>query len=165
MWHTFYGNDFNQLLPSNMRHVVPGAWRVEISPARPAKEDLFLNVLEIGDAGDARAPRVELVDGQNLVGAVIEGGALTLFASAGGPVTEGEVTIPDVDSDELLVTGLKPEAKYELQLTGGRTKTWGGGLFQGVHKWGATADADAAGVLRLPFGGQKDGRLRLRLLR
>ena len=165
MWHTFYGDDFNQLLSSNMRSVVPGAWRVEVSPVKPAKEDLFLNVLEIGDIGDKRAPRVELVDGENLTGAAVEGGTISLFATVNGPVTEGEVTIPDFGTGALLITGLRPNAKYELQMTGGRTKSWGGGLFQGVHKWESTADTNATGVLRVAFKGQQDGRLRLRLLR
>src|SRR5919204_561015 len=72
--------------------VVPAAWRVEVSPAKPAKEDFFLHVLEIGDRGDPRSPRVELVDGSNLVGALIEGGAIAVFASIDGPVTQGEIT-------------------------------------------------------------------------
>ena len=148
-----------------MRSVVPGAWRIEISPVKPAKEDLFLNVLEIGDVGDKRAPRVELVDGENLTGAAVEGGTISLFATVNGPVTEGEVTIPDIKTEALLITGLRPNAKYELQLTGGRTKSWGGGLFQGVHKWESIADTNATGVLRVAFKGQQDGRLRLRLLR
>ncbi len=164
MWHTFWGKDFNQLLKSNERDVVPGAWRIEVSPAIAAKEDLFLHVLEIGDKGDTRAPRVELVEGRNLVGALVENETLTLFATADQPVTEGEMTIPDIGVKVLLITGLRPEAKYELQMTGGRSSSWGGGLFQGVHQWNFTGDADKAGVLRVPFKGQKDGRLRLRLL-
>jgi hypothetical protein len=164
MWRTFYGNDFTQLLKSNERDVVPGAWRIEVSPTVAAKEDLFLHVLEIGDTGDARAPRVELVDGTNLVGALVENDTIMLFATVDQPVTEGEVTIPNLEVKMLLITGLKPEAKYELQLTGGRTSTWGGGLFQGVHQWNFTGDANKAGVLRVPFSGQRDGRLRLRAI-
>ncbi|HJQ24206.1 MAG TPA: heparinase II/III family protein [Blastocatellia bacterium] len=164
MWQTFYGQAFTQLLKSNQRDVVPGSWRIEVSPAVAAKEDLFLHVLEIGDKGDGRAPRVELVEGSNLVGAMVEDGAITLFATTDQPVTEAEATIPNVQARTLLITGLRPDAKYELQLTGGRTSTWGGGLFQGVHRWSFTGDADNAGVLRVPFDGQRDGRLRLRAL-
>ena len=82
MWKTFWGDDFDKLLPSNTRAVVPAAWRVEVSPAKPAKEDFFLHVMEIGDRGDTRAPRVELVDGSNLIGALVEGGTITLFATS-----------------------------------------------------------------------------------
>lgn len=163
MWKLFWGEDFNKLLPSNTRAVVPARWRVEVSPLKPAKEDLFLHVLEIGDKGDARSPRVELVDGSNLIGAVIEGGMISLFATTDGPVVEGEATIPDVESETLLITGLKPYAKYELQMTGGRAG-WRGGIYQGVHQWSWTGNANGSGVLRVPFKGQKDGRLRLRVL-
>jgi heparin/heparan-sulfate lyase len=163
MWKTFWGEDFEKLLPSNTRAVVPAAWRVEVSPSKPAKEDFFLHVLEIGDRGDTRTPRIELVEGSNFVGALIEGGTLALFATVDGPVTEGEVTIPAVESNALLITGVKPHAKYELQMTGGRAN-WRGGLFNGVPAGSYIAAANGSGVMHLPFKGQKDGRLRLRLL-
>ena len=164
MWHTFWGDDLQRIMPSNMLHVVPGAWRIEVSPAKPSNDDLFLNVLEIGDKGDPKTRHVELADGVNLTGAIIADQTLALFATTDSPVTSGEATVPDVDSETLIVTGLKPEAKYQLDLTGGKTKTWGGGLFQGVHLWTITSDTDRAGVLRIPFRGRKDARLRLHLL-
>jgi hypothetical protein len=138
-------------------------WRVEVSPSKPAKEDLFLHVLEIGDRGDARAPRVELVDGSNLVGSIVEGGAVTLFATVDGPIREAEVTIPAIESSVLIITGLNPHSKYELQMTGGRAN-WRGGLFNGVPMGNYIADVNGSGVMQVPFKGQKDGRLRLRLL-
>ena len=78
-------------------------------------------------------------------------------------MTEGEVTIPAVDANALLITGLKPHAKYELQMTGGRAN-WRGGLFNGVPGGSYTGAANGSGVMYLPFKGQKDGRLRVRLL-
>jgi hypothetical protein len=42
MWLTFWGNDLDRISPSNMLHVVPGSWRIEISPAKPSRDDLFL---------------------------------------------------------------------------------------------------------------------------
>ena len=164
MWKTFWGADLDHISPSNMLHVVPGAWRIEISPSNPSKDDLFLNVLEIGDKGASSGLRTELADGSNLIGALTAGHTLALFASAEVPVISGEATVPDEESETLIVTGLKPESKYELELTGGKTKTWGGGLFQGVHLWSTTADTDRAGVLRIPFKGHKDARLRLHLI-
>ena len=164
MWHTFWGDDLKRIMPSNMLHVVPGAWRVEITPANANQDDVFLNVLEIGEKGDTKNQRVELADGVNLTGAVIAGQTLALFATTEIPVMNGEVTVPDVDSQTLIVTGLKPNAKYELDLTGGKTKTWGGGLFQGVHLWTSTADTDRSGILHVPFRGHKDARLRVHLI-
>jgi heparin/heparan-sulfate lyase len=163
MWKTFWGEAFNKLLPSNTRAVVPAAWRVEVSPLRPAKEDLFLNVLEIGDRTDTRAPKVELIDGSTLTGALVEGGTVAVFATIDGPVVEGEITIPDLETSNLLITSLKPNAKYELQMTGGRAN-WRGGLFNGVPMGTYIGDSNSSGVLYLPFKGRKEGRLRLRLL-
>ncbi|MFN2532596.1 MAG: heparinase II/III family protein [Pyrinomonadaceae bacterium] len=163
MWKTFWGADFQKLLPSNRRAVVPAAWRVEVSPAQPAKEDLFLHVLEIGDKTDTRKPRVELVDGSNLIGAMVEGGTMVLFSTVNGTVTEGEVTIPDIETNDLLITGLTPNAKYELQMTGGRAN-WRGGLFNGVPGVNYVGSANASGVMHVGFKGQKDGRLRVRIL-
>jgi hypothetical protein len=164
MWKTFWGADFNRVLPSNMLHVVPGAWRIEISPAKASKDDLFLNVLEIGDKGDPKKLQVELADGSNLTGAMLAGHTLAVFATTDVPVLSGELTVPDIECETLIVTGLKPGSKYELELTGGKTKTWGGGLFQGVHLWSSTADTDHAGVLHVPFKEHKDARLRMRMI-
>jgi hypothetical protein len=163
MWKTFWGDDFEKLLRSNTRAVVPAAWRVEVSPAKPANEDLFLHVLEIGDKSDTRTPKVELVDGSNLIGSVIEGGTVTLFATTEGVVTEGEATIPNLDTANLLISGLKPHGTYELQMTGGRAN-WRGGLFNGIPGGTFVATANDSGVLFVPFKGQQDGRLRLRML-
>ena len=164
MWKTFWGADLDHISASNMLHVVPGAWRVELSPAKPRKDDLFLNVLEIGDKGDEKNLHVELADGSNLTGASIAGNTLALFATAEVPILSGEVTVPDVDVETLVVTGLKPESKYALDLTGGKTRTKVGGLFQGVQLWSSTADTDRAGVLRISFKGHKDARLRLHII-
>ncbi|MGH9617654.1 MAG: heparinase II/III domain-containing protein, partial [Acidobacteriaceae bacterium] len=43
MWKKFWGPDCDRIERSNRRNVIPGAWRIEVSPAHPAKEDLFLH--------------------------------------------------------------------------------------------------------------------------
>ncbi|HEY8713892.1 MAG TPA: heparinase II/III family protein, partial [Candidatus Acidoferrum sp.] len=40
MWKKFWGDDFQKLERSNRKNVVPGSWRVEVSPTVPAKENL-----------------------------------------------------------------------------------------------------------------------------
>src|ERR1044072_9130712 len=115
----FCGEEFEKLLPSNTKAVVPAAWRVEVSPSKPSKEDVFLNVMEIGDRGRMPSRRVELADGPNLTGAAVEGGVLALFAASDARVTEGEATVPDVLTTALRITRLVPKTKSELQLTGG----------------------------------------------
>ena len=48
-------------------------------------------------------------------------------------------------------------------MTGGRAN-WRGGLFNGVPAGTFIATANDSGVLFAPFGGEKDGRLRIHML-
>jgi hypothetical protein len=153
MWRTFWGADMERLAPSNRRAVVPGAWRLEVSPERPSLEDLFLHVLEIGDRASP-ARRIETTDGHRLAGATVDGGAVVMFATEPA-LEEAETTLPDVPSRFLLIVGLEPGALYDLQLTSS--------FAPGSPAWRHTSEANDAGVLHVPWT-QKDGRLRLRRL-
>lgn len=51
MWFAFYGSDLKSIEPSNARNVVPGSWRIELSPSVPSQEDDFLVLFEIGAKG------------------------------------------------------------------------------------------------------------------
>jgi hypothetical protein len=152
MWRTFW-DGIDRLSPSNRRAVVPGAWRMEVSPAAPSKEDLFLHVLEIGDRDATPARRVAAIEGHDLAGAAVEGEAVVLFANA----VEGEATIPDLKTRALLLAGLEPGTFYEVQVTSG--------FAPGAPVWRADAEAGDEGALSLSWGGVRDGRLRLRRLR
>ena len=116
MWKVFYGEDFTDIWKSNRKHVVPGAWRIEVSPAKPAEEDLFLHVLEIGDRGSTGHKRVELLDGVNFTGAAVEGGPAVLFSTAGPAIPEGEAALPALGCDTLLITSLLPDTNYSVNL-------------------------------------------------
>ena len=69
MWKKFYGDEIKSIERSNRRNVVPGSWRIEVTPAQPQLEDLFLHVFEIGDRGKTGRVRVELLQGSNVAGA------------------------------------------------------------------------------------------------
>jgi heparin/heparan-sulfate lyase len=150
MWLTFWGEDLKKLSPSNRKAVVPGSFRVEVSPQTAAREDLFLLALEIGDRG-APARRVEGVDGYGLAGAVVEGDGAVLFATERTP-GEAEATVPDVASRFLVVAGLEPGAGYALQVTSS--------FAPGSPVWRQVESANDAGVVYLPWS-QKAGRLRV----
>jgi heparin/heparan-sulfate lyase len=154
MWLTFWGGDMQRLSPSNRRAVVPGGWRIEVSPGAPAKDDVFLHALEIGDKG-APTRRIESVLGHGFAGAVVEGDAAVLFATGAAPQGEGEATLPDVGSRDVIVAGLRPRGQYELQLTSN--------FAPGSPLWRFAGEANDAGVIHAPWD-QKNGRLRLRLL-
>jgi hypothetical protein len=154
MFRTFWGQDFVKLSPSNRRAVVPGAWRMEVTPAVAARDDVFLHVLEIGDEG-APPLRIERVRGHGLAGAVVEGDAAVLMAEGSGPLAEAEVTLPDVATRFVLLAGLAPRGRYDLQLTSG--------FAPGSPVWRLQAEANDAGVIQSPWD-VKDARLRVRRL-
>jgi len=154
MWRTFWGQDFDHLSPSNRRAVVPGAWRMEVTPGADARDDVFLHLLEIGDKGTPPL-HVERVYGHGLAGAVVAGEAAVLLATGSERLTEGEATLPDVASRFLLLCGLVPHARYDLQLTSG--------FAPGSPVWRLSTEANDAGIIQSPWD-VKDARLRVRSL-
>jgi hypothetical protein len=154
MWKTFW-DGIDRLSPSNRRAVVPGGWRMEVSPATPREEDVFLHVLEVGDRGVAATRKALAIEGHALAGAVIEGDATVLFAD--GDDASAEATLPDVRTKSLLLAGLVPGAAYEVQVTSS--------VAPGAPAWRATAEAGDEGTAIVSWDGVRDGRLRLRRLR
>ena len=63
-----------------------GAWRVEVTPKKDAKEDCFLNVMQVMDNSVTPLP-VERIDADKVVGAVINGRAV-LFCRDSRQLTE-----------------------------------------------------------------------------
>src|ERR1700756_4810092 len=163
MWKLFWGQDFNRILSSNRKNVVPGAWRVESSPTVPEEEDFFLHVIEIGDAGKTGQRRAELLDGVNLQGSAFERGPMVLFGASGTAVNVGEVSLPDLSCDSLMISGLQSEALYKLRFAGLNVTPSPAAVLPGVSAGSERIRANSKGVLRLE---RKDlGNLRLRIAR
>ena len=163
MWKLFWGDDFEKILSSNRKNVVPGAWRVEVAPAIPAEEDAFLHIFEIGGQGTTGSRRVELLDGVNLKGAVFEHGAVVLFSATGSVIDAGEVSLPDVVCESLIITGLSPESVYELDFGGLNVSTSPSAVLPGVSAGTDRVRTNAKGVLRIER--QPLSNLRLRIAR
>jgi hypothetical protein len=163
MWKLFWGEDFNKILPSNRKNVVPGSWRVGVSPALPAEEDFFLHVLEIGSTGKTGNKRTELLDGVNFQGAAYESGPVVLFSTAGSMVSSGEMSLPDLACDSLIITSLQPNCVYELNFGGLNISSSPKAVPPGVAAGTERLRANAKGVLRVE---RRDlANLRLRLAR
>lgn len=84
-----------------------GAWRVQISPKADKAEDIFLNVIQVTDAGN-KTFNVNEVTGQYITGAVLSNRAVT-FSRSGKPLENSfSFTIPDNGSSQIkiLVTDL-----------------------------------------------------------
>jgi Heparinase II/III-like protein len=163
MWKLFWGNDFDRILSSNRKNVVPGGWRIEISPSSPSQEDFFLHVMEIGDKGQTGKRRAELLDGVNFEGAAFERGPMVLFSSIDSLVSSGEVSLPDLGCDSLIITGLQPESMYEINFGGLNVSSSASATLPGVAAGSARIRANSKGILRIER--QEFGNLRLRIQR
>ncbi len=161
MWKLFWGEDFNRIQPSNRKNVVPGSWRVEVSPASASEEDLFLHVFEIGDLGKTGNSHVELLDGAGMQGAAFEHGPLVLFSATGAPIADAEVSLPDLTCESLILTGLQPDAVYELNLGGLNATSVPGVVLPGVSAGTERLRANAKGILRVSRPDLKNLRLRI----
>jgi len=163
MWKLFWGKDFNRILTSNRKNVVPGGWRVEVSPSLPAEEDFFLHVFEIGDKGKTGQKRTELLDGVNFQGAAFERGPMVLFSTEGSPGSAGEVSLPDLGCESLIITSLHPESVYELNFGGLNVSSSPAAVLPGVSAGTLRVRSNAKGVVRIER--HDFGNLRLRVAR
>jgi heparin/heparan-sulfate lyase len=161
MWKLFWGEDFNQILSSNRKNVVPGAWRVEVSPALASEEDFFLHVFEIGDQGKTGQKRTELLDGVNFQGAAFEGGPMVLFSAASSMVSAGEVSLPHLTCESLIITSLQPESVYELNFGGLNVSSSPAAVLAGVSAGTLRVRTNSKGVLRVEQHGLANLRLRI----
>jgi hypothetical protein len=161
MWKAFWGDDFTKILKSNRKNVVPGEWRIEVSPSRPAEEDLFLHVLEIGNQGTTGKKQTKLVDGVNFLGAAFEGGPMVLFGSAKTTISRGEASLPDLACSSLLITSLEPESVYEVSFSGLNVSDSPTATLPGVLKDVLHILTNDKGVLQIE--NQHLGNLRVRL--
>jgi hypothetical protein len=161
MWKAFWGQDLARLESSNRKHVVPGSWRVEVSPSQPAEEDLFLHVLEIGNTGVTGKKAVKLIDGFGMTGAAFDGSPAVLFSSSGKDIRQAEVSFPSLHCDSLLLTGLSAESVYELSFSGLNVSDSPDATLPGVLKDVLHLRANAKGILRIE--NQHFENLRLRI--
>jgi len=116
-------------------------------PSNPA-DTRFLHVLEGADPGAAMAPAayVQSTSGAPFDGAAFGEAAVYFPVSAGAPFT-GAVLPAPAGVHTVLVTGLAANRSYAVTIQPGS----GGVNLISITTGGATATADAAGVLRVSF--------------
>ncbi len=161
MWKKFWGEDFSRISPSNRKNVVPGGWRIEVSPASASEEDFFLHVFEIGNTGITGGKRVVLLEGVNFAGAASEAGPCVLFATSDSAQNQGEVSIPDVAFTSVTVSGLQSNAAYELRLYGPNVSTSQTAALPGVEIETLRDTTNRHGILRLDRSLPPNSRLRI----
>ncbi len=67
-----FGENFPNPVKENTAEYEIGEWRAEVSPSKPAANDLFLNVLQVMDAPTAPL-EARLIEGDNLCGVFLSG--------------------------------------------------------------------------------------------
>jgi heparin/heparan-sulfate lyase len=161
MWKAFWGQDLTRMERSNRKNVVPGSWRIEVSPSQPSEEDFFLHVLEIGNTGATGKKQVKLVDGAGMLGAVFERGPAVLFSSSGQAIDHAEASLPNVACDSILLTGLQPESIYELSFSGLNVSDSPDATLPGVLKDVLRERANAKGILQIENQHRQNLRLHI----
>jgi hypothetical protein len=155
MWEQFYDNDIPRIKRSNRRNVVPGSWRVEISPSQPQLEDHFLNLFEIGDRGKTGRLSVELLQGLGIAGAGCavtgEAGVVALFPAGESPLNYVEVTLPSFPCHTIWIAGLVADRRYDLELAGSNLAS-GDAAAPGVPLRSQEVRANKHGVAQVKSG-------------
>ncbi len=114
----FWSGGRNWPLPPGYRtpdtHPLLGQWRVEISPEEPRTEDLFLHLIEAGDAALPSMAEAELLQGGDHAGVRFRYGEKTwevLFGIAGEPSGRIKLTVGgEVRVDQELTRQVQPQS-------------------------------------------------------
>jgi heparin/heparan-sulfate lyase len=163
MWKTFWGAEFSKISPSNRKNVVPGGWRIEVSPSAPAIEDFFLHAFEIGDLGTTGKKRIVRIDGNNFAGAAAEQGPCVLFTASESASSGGEVSLPEIQCTSLMVVSLQPNTVYEVRFYGPNVSSSSAAALPGVETDHVRIATNSSGVLRLDK--TIPGNLRIHIVR
>jgi len=155
MWKKFYGDEIKSIERSNRRNVVPGAWRIEVTPAHPQLEDLFLHVFEIGDPGKTGRVSVELLQGSNVAGAACAmtgaTGIAALLPAQPVPLEFFEVTLPSFPCHTLWMAGLIADRRYDIELAGSNLAS-GDAAAPGVPLRSEVVRANKHGIAQVDSG-------------
>jgi heparin/heparan-sulfate lyase len=122
MWEKFYDNDIKRIKSSNRRNVIPGSWRVEVSPSQPQLKDHFLHLFEINDRGKTGRLNVEFLNGSGVAGVGCaltgEAGVAAVLPTQEARLNSVETTLPSFLCHTLWIGGLIPDQVYDLELAG-----------------------------------------------
>jgi hypothetical protein len=166
IWNRFYGDDITSIERSNHRNVVPGAWRVEVSPSEPQLEDHFLHLFEINDRGKTGNLKVELLQGHGIAGAACcttgAPGIAALFPVQEASLDYVEATLPSFPCHTLWVGGLEADQIYDLELAGSNLASEDAAA-PGVPLLSQQVRANKQGVIQVKFGSVAPAASRMRL--
>jgi hypothetical protein len=155
MWRKFYGEDIKSIERSNHRNVVPGSWRIEVSPAQPQLKDYFLHLFEIGDRGKTGRLTVELLRSAAVTGVGFtvtgEAGVAALFSPEEAKLDLLEATLPSFPCHTVWIGGLQVARIYDLEIAGGNLAS-GDEPAPGVPLLSQQVRANKHGIVRMKSG-------------
>lgn len=86
---------------------------------------------------------------------------MVLFGVAGSVVSAGEVSLPDLTCESLIITSLQPESVYELNFGGLNVSSSPAAVLPGVSTGTLRVRTNSKGVLRVERHGLTNLRLRI----
>lgn len=103
---TNYTNDPTPRRPDHANE--RGAWRMEVSPVKPATENYFLNVMQVADNTCRQLEKVKRLDGDRTVGVQIADRIVT-FSKDSEPLSgRFQITAEGTGTLKFVITDLKP---------------------------------------------------------
>ncbi|MES2393678.1 MAG: heparinase II/III family protein [Acidobacteriota bacterium] len=124
LWQSFYGAEFKEIKSSNKDSVIPGSWRIEVSPSQAAKNDFFLNVFEIGGKGQTGALVVLPIHGSRVEGALCGTTAVVFFGPGPGEAAGAvEFTLAGAVAERLWMRGLAAGKQHRIDVAGSQVMT------------------------------------------
>ncbi|MBN1674907.1 MAG: heparinase II/III family protein [Kiritimatiellae bacterium] len=111
---------------ANRQPNLPGAWRIEIEPPKPAERDLFLNVLMPVDKDQPSIPAVSRMETDNMLGGFIKGergepDTVVWFARDKAVLADDEPISYRIEQGgevRHLINDLPANVEYEIRLNG-----------------------------------------------
>jgi hypothetical protein len=94
-----------------------GRYRVEIIPTTPSLKDVFLNVVEVTDAGVAAPTPTAALSGSDFVAARV-GSRIAAFSRNTDAVVTGDFTVDQGGAYRIHVADLSPSTEYQVTVAG-----------------------------------------------
>jgi len=100
-----------------------GEWRIEVKPAIPQTDDVFLHVLYLTDVSTLSMPVVNRIDGTNLIGAQTSN-KVVMFSKSGAEIEFGQFTISGTGTFQTFIANLVPNTIYSVTVDGKTVKEY-----------------------------------------
>lgn len=116
VWDVIQSTSYDQTLDTRGRESEENTYRLELSPKTPSKEDCFLNVMTVTDAGKEITEKAPLYEAEGFYGTEVKNRAV-FFAKDASKPSGFEYTMPSDEAREFTICGMQ-SGKYTVTLDG-----------------------------------------------